>query len=153
MLSEYFEYWVEFQQLVSTFMPYVTGALLVYVINQVKVQFKLKGNEVLALTIGFSVIVGVLSLIAENQINPDTFAVANIAETALAVFVSATAWYVRVSKPRLLKAKQGAEDGESGQGLYAYAAIIMVATVITFAVLSVFGPEIGQVFSQIVSAV
>lgn len=42
---------------------------------------------------------------------------------------------------------------ECGQGLYEYATIVMVATVIVFAVLSVFGPEIGQAFSQFVGVV
>ena len=101
MLSEYFEYWVEFQELVTLFMPYITGALLVFLINKAKVYIGLKGKQVLYTTIGLSVLVGFLSLVAENQINPDTFAIANIAETTLAVFVSATAWYVKISKPRL----------------------------------------------------
>ena len=109
MQIDYFELWVEFQQLVAVFMPYITGALLVFVINRVKVYGQLNGSAVLWVTIGLSVLVGLFSLIAENQINPDTFAIANIAETTLAVFVSATAWYLRISKPRLV-AKQDKDD-------------------------------------------
>lgn len=110
MLSEYFEYWVEFQQLVAAFMPYITGALLVFAINRIKVWRGLSGSAVLWVTVFLSLVIGALSLVAENQINPETFAVANIAETTLAVFVSATAWYVKISKPRL-EAKQEAKNG------------------------------------------
>ena len=96
---------IEFQQFISAFMPYITGGLLVWVINKAKSYFGLVGNQVLILTIALSLVLGVLSLITENFINPDSLTLANAAETAIAVFTVATAWYFKISRPKL-EAKQ-----------------------------------------------
>lgn len=95
--------WTEFQQLVALFMPYLTGAVVVFLVNKIKEYGRLYDRQVLYLTIVVSILAGILSLVAENTINPDTLTITNFAETVLAIFVAATAWYFKISRPRAEK--------------------------------------------------
>ena len=94
------ELFVEFQELLVWGLPLVSGASLVWFVNKAKSYFSLNDNSAFWLTVALSVLMAVLTLMAQNILTPDTVTVANIAETVILVFGAATTWYFKVAAPR-----------------------------------------------------
>lgn len=94
------DWFTELRELLIWGLPLITGSTLVYIINRIKAVLELSDREAWVATVFLSILMGLLTLIAEGLLSPGTLTVANIAETIILVFGSAQVWYFKIAAPR-----------------------------------------------------
>lgn len=90
--------WQEFKELVTHFLPFIDGVALVYVLNLIKKHLGIEDRYAWIVTILASVVMAFFTLVAKDQLAPETLTLTNFAETVIAVFTAATAWYFKIAK-------------------------------------------------------